>query len=63
MVDYKELANYFIDVMCSRVGVDETIEFLLLAGVDPVDMKDELNFDCADIARKVKELKRTKRLK
>lgn len=63
MIDYKELANYFIDVMCSSRGVDETIEFLLLCGVKPNEIRDELHFDCLDIMEKVKELKKSKRLK
>jgi hypothetical protein len=47
-VDYKRLADYFIDNMCEVQGVIPTIIFLINAGFSDSNIK-ELRFDIKDI--------------
>jgi hypothetical protein len=47
-VDYKKLADYFIDNMCEVQGVIPTITFLINAGFSDSDLK-QLSFDINDI--------------
>ena len=47
-VDYKKLADYFIDNMCEAQGVILTIIFLINAGFSDSDLQ-QLCFDINDI--------------
>ena len=47
-VDYKRLADYFIDNMCEVQGVIPTIIFLINAGFSDSDLQ-QLCFDVNDI--------------
>jgi hypothetical protein len=47
-VDYKKLADYFIDNMCELQGVIPTIIFLINAGFSDSDLQ-QLRFDVNDI--------------
>lgn len=51
MIDYEKLANAFIDRACDVDGVYETIQLLLMLGVEEVELENELHFAKEDIKR------------
>ena len=47
-IDYKELADYFLDYLCNLEGSDRAIELLVGMGYD-ADQIEDLGFDRKDI--------------
>ena len=43
-IDYKELADYFLDYLCLFKGVDSVIQLLIRMGYD-ADQVEDLGFD------------------